>query len=127
MDQELDTDLRLSQYDPWVIKKNLTDSDTSNNGKLYLPREGIASIIPQMRQSMVQQMGTTSGVEVKVHIIDDVKQADDYTCRLARNGEGKHYFMGWGAVVRDNRYKTGDEIGLMWDQSYERFLVHKLG
>ncbi|CAA7042387.1 unnamed protein product [Microthlaspi erraticum] len=127
MNQGLDLNLRLSQYDPWVIKKKLTDSDTSTFGKLSLSQVGMASITRQMRQSMVEQMETTEGVEVKVHVIEEGHQADDYTWNLVKLWDGRYFLKGgWGVFARDNGYQTGDEIGLMWDQSYERFLLHKI-
>ncbi|CAA7049765.1 unnamed protein product [Microthlaspi erraticum] len=58
MDEELDLDLSLAQYDPWVIKKKLTATDTLYYGKLYLPQQGMDSITAQMRQPMIQQMRT---------------------------------------------------------------------
>ncbi|CAA7023206.1 unnamed protein product [Microthlaspi erraticum] len=128
MDQREETKLSLSQYDPWVIKKKLTDSDTSVNAKLYLPRQGLeGSIIPLMRQPMVLQMGMANGVEVKVHVIEEGNEADDYTWRLVKSNDGVYYLKGgWGVFAKDKAYQTGDVIGLMWDQSYERFLLHKI-
>ncbi|CAA7057556.1 unnamed protein product [Microthlaspi erraticum] len=128
MAQEADLDLSLSQYDPWVIKKKLTASDTSMNGKLLLPRkELLDSIIPQMRQAMAQQIGTENGVEVKVHVIEEGNEADDYTWILVKDIDNTYFLKrGWGPFARANNYQEGDVIGLMWDQSYERFLLHKI-
>ncbi|CAA7049762.1 unnamed protein product [Microthlaspi erraticum] len=127
MNQGVNLDLSLAQYDPWVIKKKLTATDTSNYGKLSLSQRGMGSITPQMRQSMREEMETIQGVEVKVHVIEEGNQAEDYTWRLVRESDGKYYMKGgWIVFARNNGYQEGDEIGLMWDQSYERFLLHKI-
>ncbi|CAA7036410.1 unnamed protein product [Microthlaspi erraticum] len=111
MNQGVNLDLSLAQYDPWVIKKKLTATDTSNYGKLSLSQRGMGSITPQMRQSMREEMETIQGVEVKVHVIEEGNQAEDYTWRLVRESDGKYYMKG-GWIV-NNGYQEGDVIGLM--------------
>ncbi|CAA7024755.1 unnamed protein product, partial [Microthlaspi erraticum] len=91
-------------------------------------REGSGDLdIPVAMHAMAQQIGTENGVEVKVHVIEEGNEADDYTWILVKDIDNTYFLKrGWGPFARANNYQEGDVIGLMWDQSYERFLLHKI-
>ncbi|CAA0288051.1 unnamed protein product [Arabidopsis thaliana] len=123
MAQELDLELGLAPYDPWVLKKNLTESDL-NNGFIILPKQDFEKIIRQMERGLVKNL--ENGVEVKVHIIEEGPESDDYTLTLVKCRGNCMFRGGWYNMVKAKCYKPDDEIGLMWDKWSRRFLFHHI-
>ncbi|KAG2332910.1 hypothetical protein Bca52824_004090 [Brassica carinata] len=118
--------LSLAPPDPWVLKKKLTDTDLISGGQLILRKGDFESfIMPEMDDVTLQNMGSTNGAEVKIHIVEEGPEADDYTVTLIK--KAKYLFKaGWSNMAKAKDYKTGDEIGLMWDKSSGRFLLHHI-
>ncbi|XP_024006866.1 B3 domain-containing protein At1g10455 [Eutrema salsugineum] len=83
-DQELNLELDLTPYDPWVIKKMLSDIDVSQQGKLNLPRQDFENfIIPEMVGDLIQNLG--NGVKVKVLVYEE-----EYIVTLKRKSNGSY-------------------------------------
>lgn len=73
----------------------------------------------------LQNMLSTNGAEVKLHILEEGPEADDYTVTLIKQAK---YLLraGWSNIAKAKDYKTGDEIGLLWDKSSGRVLLHHI-
>ncbi|CAH8351785.1 unnamed protein product [Eruca vesicaria subsp. sativa] len=74
MAQESDAKLCLAPHDPWVLKKKLTDY--------------IFAIL--MDNIMVQNLESSNGIEVKLHIVEKGHEADDYTLTFTKKPK---YFL----------------------------------
>lgn len=57
-----------------------------------------------MENVMVQNLGSSNGVEVKIHILEEGYEA-------------------WSNIAKAKGYITGDEIGLLWDKIAEKFFL----
>ncbi|CAL9218613.1 unnamed protein product [Arabidopsis halleri] len=106
MAQELDLELGLAPYDPWVLKKNLTESDLSLYGFVILPKQDFEKIIPQMERGLVENLG--NGVEVKVHIVEEGHESDGGHPPLTLIKCSGRYMLkgGWYNLVKAKGYKT---------------------
>ncbi|XP_010500793.1 PREDICTED: putative B3 domain-containing protein At1g51970 [Camelina sativa] len=124
MTTELNLKLGLAPYDPWVLKKNLTETDLHHGGSLILPKQEFEAILREIGRGLVESLG--NGVEVKLHIIEEGHESDDYTLTLVK-GNGSYMLTGgWYTIARAKGYKPNDEIGLMWDKWSRRFLFHHI-
>ncbi|CAH2038122.1 unnamed protein product [Thlaspi arvense] len=126
----MDIQLDLPPYDPWVVRKILTDYDTCYGDHLILPQSQFADfIIPEMKYSnpaMVQQIVSGNNVDVKIHIIEEGPQAADYRVTLEIHNHSYMISRGWSDIVKARDYKTGNEIGLMWENMLKRFILHQI-
>ncbi|ESQ28724.1 hypothetical protein EUTSA_v10019518mg [Eutrema salsugineum] len=120
-DQELNLELDLTPYDPRVIKKTLSDTDVSQQGKLNLPRQDFENfIIPEMAGDIIQNLG--NGVKVKVLIYEE-----EYIVTLKRKSNRSYMLSaGWPALVKTNGFQTNDLIGLCWVSSSSRFYLQRI-
>ncbi|ESQ32682.1 hypothetical protein EUTSA_v10005614mg [Eutrema salsugineum] len=110
-DQELNLELDLTPYDPWVIKKMLSDIDVSQQGKLNLPRQDFENfIIPEMVGDLIQNLG--NGVKVKVLVYEE-----EYIL---------YAYAEWPALVKANGFQTNNLIGLCWVNSSRRFYLQRI-
>lgn len=75
-----------------------------------------------MENVMVQNLGSSNGVEVKIHILEEGYEADDYTITLIKKTSYK-FIAGWSNIAKAKGYITGDEIGLLWDKIAEKFFL----
>ncbi|EOA37761.1 hypothetical protein CARUB_v10012600mg [Capsella rubella] len=122
MHQELNLELGLAPYDPWIVKKKLTETDLSYGGSLILPKQDFETILQEMERRFVENL--VNGVEVKVHIIEEGHESDDYTLTLIKCNSSYMLRGGWYNIAKSKGYKPNDEIGLMWDKWSRRFLFH---
>ncbi|KAF3560999.1 hypothetical protein DY000_02013461 [Brassica cretica] len=102
-----------------MIHGSLTDSDLCYGGPLNLPKRDFESyILSEMENVMVQNLGSSNGVEVKIYILEEGYEADDYTITLIKKTSYK-FIAGWSNIAKAKGYITGDEIGLLWDKIAE--------
>ncbi|CAH8255350.1 unnamed protein product [Arabidopsis lyrata] len=115
MAQELDLELGLAPHEPWIVKKKITETDLRYGGSVILPKQEFETfIIPQMERGLVENLG--NGVEVKVHIVEEGHESNDYTLTLVKCNGSYMLSGGWHNMAKANGYKPNDEIGLMWDK-----------
>ncbi|ESQ47895.1 hypothetical protein EUTSA_v10022043mg [Eutrema salsugineum] len=121
-DEELNLELGLALYDPWVIKKTLYDSDVSQQGRLNLPRQDFEDfIIPEMAGDLVQNLG--NGVKVKALVVDE----EEHIVTFKRKSNGSYILCaGWSAIVKANNFQTNDLIGFCWVNSSDRFYLQRI-
>ncbi|CAD5315282.1 unnamed protein product [Arabidopsis thaliana] len=65
-----------------------------------------------MERGLVKNLG--NGVEVKVHIIEEGPESDDYTLTLVKCRGNCMFRGGWYNMVKAKCYKPDDEIGLIF-------------
>ena len=67
--EEVSTELKLGLYDPWVMKKKITESDTDSLSRLLIAKDLVKEhILPQWDPSFIE--GIKDGVAVAVWDFD---------------------------------------------------------
>lgn len=112
------SDSSTTDDDPWKIKKVLTLSDLGNNSRLLLKKELARKwVVPFLDKVEAEKDG------VKVPVFDVDTQTLRSLVFKIWPSNGSHVFIDtWitNFVVKRN-LKTGDEIGLKWDQAGKKF------
>jgi hypothetical protein len=114
-------ELKLSQYDPWVIKKTIVKSDLGHLSKLLLAADGVRRhILPHWDAESIEKKNIKNGVRVPVWDCDTMS---GYQLLFKRWESGSYVFIErWKEdFVKRRELKKGDEIGLYWDPGNSRF------
>ncbi|XP_030445616.1 B3 domain-containing protein At2g33720-like [Syzygium oleosum] len=118
-----DVSTRLELYwDPWKIKKRLTESDLGHLSRFLIPRSCVEThVLPQMGPEMVMRVGSGDGMKVAVR---DADTGDEYLLVFRYWLSLKSYVLneGWNRLfVRRRGLQVGDEIGMLWDPGFLKF------
>ncbi|KAK3430392.1 hypothetical protein EUGRSUZ_E01947 [Eucalyptus grandis] len=118
---DVSTELVL-QNDPWMIMKELTESDLSHLSWLLLPGGCLKThVFPQMDEEMLRKVKSKEGMQV-VGIDVDTGWKHWFVFRCW--GSSGSYVLngGWTKeFVEKKRLKVGDEIGMVWFMSSRMF------
>ena len=110
-------------FDPWVIKKRITDSEIRGEGRLRLPVVGVKEhILPNWDKECVGSIKI--GEQVAVTVWDcDTKSKHQLFFNKETGTNATYSFIGqWiEEFVSRKGLKKDDEIGLYWDQINLRF------
>lgn len=90
-----------------TIEKTLTDSDTSTQGYLYLPKPKIDNILRKFGISLPR-----NGVQVEI-----LDNTNSYWVNLNQNYNRCYVGHGWKSLRDARGLKTGDNIKLYWSDT----------
>lgn len=127
-DRRMGVTTRLAlYYDPWTIKKRLTESDLGNLSRLLLGKELVEThVIPMLGPVRAKEIQTEKGTGVTIW---DCDRDSEHELTLKRWSTNKSYVLinGWRQeFVKQRELKQGDVIGLFWDPYKSRFTFRVL-
>ncbi|XP_030476544.1 putative B3 domain-containing protein At1g78640 [Syzygium oleosum] len=116
-------------YDPYKIKKKLTQSDLGHLSRLLIGRDFVASHLLQwMSEETVRQVESGKGADVIVRDVDTCSEHRLVFVFWALSGS---YVLKGGWIkefVKRRALAAGNEVGIYWDPSASKFhfsLLHK--
>ncbi|KAJ6707632.1 TRANSCRIPTION FACTOR B3-DOMAIN FAMILY-RELATED [Salix viminalis] len=123
------TELSLSHYDPFTIKKKMKPSDLGNLCRLLVPSDlAEKHILPFLNTAQADQVAgvvsrqeTNRGLKVRVW---DVNTGSMHRLVFKRWSTSRSYIFndGWTKdFVKRRNLAEGDEIGIYWDKDQSRF------
>ncbi|KAB5561174.1 hypothetical protein DKX38_006131 [Salix brachista] len=122
------TELSLSRYDPFTIKKKMKPSDLGNLCRLLVPSDlAEKHILPFLNTAQANQVAgvvsqeTNRGLKVRVW---DMNTGSMHQLVFKRWSTSRSYIFndGWTKdFVKRRNLAEGDEIGIYWDKDQSRF------
>lgn len=107
---------KLSLYDPWRMKKGLTQSDIGNLSRLMLKTDWVEKyFLPRLN---VEQVESESGVPVRVLDLDTDSE-HELVFKLWKSSSSFILNNGWvKEFVKRRNLKRGDQIGMVCNGSF---------
>ncbi|KAK3430451.1 hypothetical protein EUGRSUZ_E02045 [Eucalyptus grandis] len=126
--EEVSTELTLL-FDPYKIKKRLTQSDLSHLSRFLIGRDFVKShFLRWMSEEMVRQVESGKGADV---IVRDMDTCSEHRLVFVFWASSGCYVLKGGWIkefVKRRGLAVGDEVGMYWEPSASKFhfsLLHK--
>ncbi|KAK3430452.1 hypothetical protein EUGRSUZ_E02044 [Eucalyptus grandis] len=126
--EEVSTELTLL-FDPYKIKKRLTQSDLGHLSRLLIGRDFVKShFLRWMSEETVRQVESSKGADV---IVRDMDTCSEHRLVFVFWASSGSYVLKGGWIkefVKRRGLAAGDEVGIYWEPSASKFhfsLLHK--
>ncbi|KAK2632254.1 hypothetical protein EUGRSUZ_L01802 [Eucalyptus grandis] len=126
--EEVSTELTLL-FDPYKIKKRLTQSDLGHLSRLLIGRDFVKShFLRWMNEETVRQVESSKGADV---IVRDMDTCSEHRLVFVFWASSGSYVLKGGWIkefVKRRGLAVGDEVGIYWEPSASKFhfsLLHK--
>ncbi|KAK3430457.1 hypothetical protein EUGRSUZ_E02039, partial [Eucalyptus grandis] len=127
--EEVSTELTLL-FDPYKIKKRLTQSDLGHMSRLLIGRDSVKSqFLRWMNEETVRQVESSKGADV---IVRDMDTCSEHRLVFVFWASSGSYVLKGGWIkefVKRRDLAVGDEIGIYWEPIASKFhfsLLHKV-
>ncbi|KAF8023100.1 hypothetical protein BT93_F0561 [Corymbia citriodora subsp. variegata] len=119
--EEVSTELALL-FDPYKIKKKLTQSDLGHHSRLMIGRDFVMShVLRWMSEETVRQVESGKGAEV---IVRDVDTCSEHRLVFVFWASSRSFVLNGGWIkefVKRRELEVGDEVGIYWDPTASKF------